>query len=231
MWGGYPSFNLFIYLAIPSILPITCPPSPPSIYPSTLCLFNHPFIYPPTHHSIHLPTIFFIFHSSIYPLISPIYSIIHLSSHPLSILPSLLQQMLSTVSMARSGLGVGRDSEQWKECSSTCNADIPAGGRKGEHQVPRVEHSVPKAVETQGKFLRRVVSGVICILASAFQWKVGGDGQGGGARLPETDRVIWQTARAGRQPAGWEGTGRGHGSSLYKRWGLPQVPGQTRRGT
>lgn len=54
-----------------------------------------------------------------------------------------------------------------------------------------------------------------------------GYGQVGGARLPETDRVIWQTARTGQWPAELEGTGTGHGSSLYKSWGLPQVPEKT----
>lgn len=129
-------------------------------------------------------------------------------------------------------MGVGRDLEQWKNVPPRATPILQQEAGRASITYQGVEHSVLKAAEIQ-KFLRRVASGVICILASTFPWKAEGYGQGGGARLPETDRVIWQTVKTRQWPAELERTGTGHGSSLHKSWGLTQClerPGEGPRG-
>lgn len=167
MPGGYPSFNPFIHLPIPSILPTICPPSiHPFTHPSRL--FNYPFIYPPTHHSIYLPTIF---SSSTHPSVFPHHPSILLYTYPSIFFPSLIPPPANALN--RSGVGVGRDLEQWKNVPPRATPILQQETGRASITYQGVEHSVLKAAEIQ-KFLRRVASGVICILASTFPWKAEG---------------------------------------------------------
>lgn len=187
MPGGYPPFNLFIHVPIPSILPTICPPSThPFTHPSRL--FNYPFIYPPTHHSIYLPTIFLIFHASLYLPTPSIYSIIHLSIHPLSI-PHSSSSKCSQQVWGGSWKGL----RAMEKCSSACNAHTPARGGKGKHHVPRGGALCPEGSRNPEVSKK---SSKWCDLhfSQHFSMEGRGYGQVGGARLPETDRVIWQTS-------------------------------------
>lgn len=76
--------------------------------------------------------------------------------------------------MARLGLEVGRDLKQWKNVPPPAMLILQQEAGRASITYQGVEHSALKAIEIQEKFLRRVASGVICILASAFQWKVEG---------------------------------------------------------
>lgn len=116
-----------------------------------------------------------------------------------------------------------------EKCSSTCNAHTPARGRKGKHHVPRGGALCPEGNRNPEVSKK---SSKWCDLHFSQHLSVEGRGygQGEGARLPETDRVIWQTARTRQWQAELERTGTGHGSSLHKTWGLTQCLERPREG-